>query len=81
MKAAVSVGWFVIGPLVGRKSMVFVTALFASVGRKAHFGMYAYFDDRAVEIKRGVLKTYEYRSDESGRCNTIAMGGIQTSRR
>lgn len=30
------------------------------------FGMAAYFDDSAVEI-RGDLKRYEYRSDESGR--------------
>jgi hypothetical protein len=29
--------------------------------------MAAYFDEAAVEITRGVLKTYEYRSDESNR--------------
>jgi hypothetical protein len=32
---------------------------------RSAFGMYAYFDERVVEIKSGVLKTYEYRSDES----------------
>lgn len=31
------------------------------------FGMYAYFGERAVEIKSGILKAYEYRSDESNR--------------
>jgi hypothetical protein len=31
------------------------------------FGMSAYFDEAAVEITRGGLKTYEYRSDESNR--------------
>jgi hypothetical protein len=31
------------------------------------FGFSAYFDKRTVEMKSGVLKTYEYRSDESGR--------------
>ena len=31
------------------------------------FGMFAYFDESAVEITRGDLKTYEYRSDESSR--------------
>jgi hypothetical protein len=31
------------------------------------FGMSAYFDEAAVRITSGELKTYEYRSDESGR--------------
>jgi hypothetical protein len=31
------------------------------------FGISAYFAERDVEIMRGVLKTYEYRSDESHR--------------
>ena len=31
------------------------------------FGVGAYFRDNDVEIMRGDLKTYEYRSDESGR--------------
>jgi hypothetical protein len=29
--------------------------------------MYAYFDESAVEITSGILKSYEYRSDESNR--------------
>src|SRR5271155_4223615 len=29
------------------------------------FGLSAYFDEAAVQITSGVLKTYEYRSDES----------------
>jgi hypothetical protein len=31
------------------------------------FGLSAYFDEAAVQITSGVLKTYEYRSDESNR--------------
>jgi hypothetical protein len=31
------------------------------------FGFSAYFDESAVEITTGVLKTYEYRSDETNR--------------
>jgi hypothetical protein len=31
------------------------------------FGVAAYFDNEAVKITGGVLKTYEYRSDESNR--------------
>lgn len=31
------------------------------------FGMSTYFDEKDVEFTRGVLKTYEYRSDESHR--------------
>src|SRR6266481_2221571 len=31
------------------------------------FGVYAYFDEGAVRITGGVLKTYEYRSDETNR--------------
>ncbi len=31
------------------------------------FGVSAYFDEKNVEIISGVLKTYEYRSDESHR--------------
>ena len=31
------------------------------------FGVSAYFDEAAVQITSGVLKTYEYRSDESNR--------------
>src|SRR5215831_247835 len=31
------------------------------------FGIAAYFDEAAVQIISGALKTYEYRSDESNR--------------
>jgi hypothetical protein len=31
------------------------------------FGVAAYFDESAVQIKGGALKTYEYRSDENNR--------------
>jgi hypothetical protein len=31
------------------------------------FGMGSYFDETAVEITSGDLKTYEYRSDETNR--------------
>jgi hypothetical protein len=31
------------------------------------FGMSAYFEESAVEVSSGVLKTYEYRSDENSR--------------
>ena len=31
------------------------------------FGMAAYFNEAAIEITRGVLKAYEFRSDESNR--------------
>ena len=31
------------------------------------FGISVYFDEAAVQITSGLLKTYEYRSDESNR--------------
>jgi hypothetical protein len=31
------------------------------------FGLSAYFDDASVQVTSGVLRTYEYRSDESSR--------------
>jgi hypothetical protein len=40
---------------------------FCKRGTGSAFRVAAYFDEGAVEITRGVLKTYEYRSDESNR--------------
>jgi hypothetical protein len=44
------------------------------------FGLSAYFDEAAVQITSGVLKTYEYRSDETIRGDQWSSAHLRNNR-